>query len=158
MRILPLTLPLVALLACQGTARIATDAKPTGGPSVTPPPPPPATTAPAARPPRPTTKAGCDACGGLFAVHGIEQKEVCICKTKDAGKACKDGKDCEGSCIVQEDAKFEVVEPGPPPRGFYTGRCADYDTTFGCHLSIVNGARANGPVPAEEAAHRFCVD
>jgi len=108
--------------------------------------------------PRPTSKQGCDACGGQWAVHGIEQVEGCICRTKDGGKACRDGTECEGSCLVKDDAKFETVEPGPPPRGHYVGRCADYDTTFGCNRMIPNGVRAKGPLAVEEAAKTFCVD
>ena len=110
------------------------------------------------KPPRPTSKAGCDACKGLWAKHGIADTESCICKTKDAGKACRDGAECEGTCLVADDAKFEVAVPGPPPRGFFTGRCSDYDATFGCHRSIANGTRAHGPVAEDEAAQRMCVD
>lgn len=150
-------LPLAVLLACHCNASVTTDAgRPASGPSVAPSPP--ATPAAAVKPPRPTTKAGCDACKGLWAVHGIAETESCICKTKDAGKACRDGAECEGTCIVAEDAKFEVVVPGPPPRGFFTGRCSDYDATFGCHRSIAGGARAKGPVVAEEAVQHLCVD
>jgi hypothetical protein len=137
---------------------MGTDPKPTGGPSVTPPAPPAPTPAAATKPPRPTTKAGCDACRGLWERHGISETETCICKTKDAGKVCRDGAECEGNCLLAGDAKFEVVVPGPPPRGFYTGKCSDYDTTFGCHRSIPNGVRAHGPVIAEEASQHMCVD
>ena len=159
MRPLLLALPLVGLLACQGTTRVATDARPTGGPSATPAPPPAATPAAATpKPPRPTTKAGCDACQGKWAQHGIAEGESCICKTKDGGKQCRDGAECEGSCIVADDAKFEVATPGTPPKGFYVGRCADYDTTFGCYRLISKGVRANGPVTEDDAAHRICVD
>ena len=91
-------------------------------------------------------------------MHGIEQVEKCICKAKDGGKACRDGAECEGSCIVQDDAKFEVVEAGPPPRGYYVGRCSDYDTAFGCHRVIANGTRGKGPQSADDAAQRLCVD
>ena len=158
MRPLLLVVPFVGLLACQSTTRVATtDARPGGGSSATPPPPPPPT-APAPPPPRPTTKAGCDACKGQWARHGIAEGESCICKTKDGGKVCKDGADCEGACIVADDAKFDVAVPGNPPKGFYVGRCADYDTTFGCYRLISKGARAEGPVPADDAAHRICVD
>lgn len=158
MRLLPLTLLLVAFLACQGTTRVGNDAKPTAGPAVPPPSAPSATVAAAAKPPRPTNKAGCDACQGLWAKHGIAETEVCICKTKDGGKTCRDGSECEGNCLVAEDAKFEAIVPGPPPRGFYTGKCSEYDTTFGCHRSIPNGVRAGGPVPVEQAAQHLCVD
>jgi len=158
MRLLPPLIPFTVLLACHCNASITTDSRRPTGPSGPPPPPPAATPAAAVKPPRPTTKAGCDACKGLWAVHGIAETESCICKTKDASKACRDGSECEGTCLVAEDAKFEVVVPGPPPRGFYTGKCSDYDATFGCHRSIANGTRAKGPAVAEEAVQHLCVD
>ena len=53
---------------------------------------------------------------------------------------------------------MEVVEKGPPPKGFFVGRCADYDATFGCFKSIATGTRAKGPAVAEDAMHHVCVD
>jgi hypothetical protein len=158
MRLLPLVLPLFALLACQSTVRVATDAKPTSGPAPTAPSPTPAAAKPTAKRPPPTTKVGCDACGGRWAVHGISETESCICKTKDGGKTCRDGSECEGNCLVAEDAKMEVVQQGPPPKGFFVGRCADYDATFGCFRMIQAGTRAKGPAVAEEAVEHLCVD
>jgi hypothetical protein len=113
--------------------------------------------APVAKP-RPQTKQACDACGGLWDKHGIAETEGCICKTKDGGKACRDGAECEGQCLVGAESKFEVVQPGPPARGFYTGRCSNYETTFGCFRVLERGARAKGPLIEEEAAHHICVD
>jgi hypothetical protein len=110
------------------------------------------------KPPRPTDKAGCDKCQGQWAKHGIAETETCICKTKDAGKVCRDGSECEGSCLLTGDAKFEVAVPGPPPRGSFTGKCSEYDTTFGCYRSIPSGTRAKGPVTEDEASQRICVD
>jgi hypothetical protein len=51
-----------------------------------------------------------------------------------------------------------VAQPGPPARGFFVGRCSNYETTFGCFRVIERGARAKGPQPEEEAAHHICVD
>lgn len=162
MRPFLIVLPLVGLFACQSTTRVGTDGS-SASPAPRPPPPasaPPASTPAASKPPppRPTTKAGCDACQGKWERHGIAEAESCICKTKDGGKTCKDGADCEGACIVADDAKFEVAVPGNPPKGFYVGRCADYDTTFGCYRLISKGATKDGPVAADDLAHRLCVD
>jgi len=115
------------------------------------PPPPPGKT-------RPQTKQACDACGGLWDRHGIAETEGCICKTKDGGKACRDGAECEGQCLVGADSKFEVAQKGPPARGFCTGKCSNYETTFGCFRVLERGARAKGPQIEEEAAHHICVD
>jgi hypothetical protein len=115
------------------------------------PPPPP-------RPPRPQTKEACDACGGLWAVHGIEQRESCICHTSDSGKQCQDGRECEGQCLVNEETGFQVTDPSSPPRGFFTGNCSYYDTTFGCNWIIPPGVDELLPLPADEAAVNLCID
>jgi hypothetical protein len=115
------------------------------------------TTAQAAPRPRPSTKEGCDACQGVWARHGLAEAESCVCKTRDGGKVCRDGADCEGSCLADEDG-FEVVEAGPPAKGFWKGKCAELETTFGCNRTIAHGARAKGPQLAEDAAATMCVD
>jgi hypothetical protein len=108
-------------------------------------------------PTRPTTKEACDACQGKWSKHGLAEVDSCICKTKDAGKVCRDGKDCQGDCIADDDG-FEVVEAGPPAKGYWKGKCAEYDTTFGCHRTIATGTRAKPPQTAEDAAGTICVD
>jgi hypothetical protein len=109
-------------------------------------------------PPRPTTKEACDACQGLWAVHGISPVESCICLTEDAGQRCLDGNECVGQCLVERDAEFQIMEAGDPPRGFYAGTCSTYDTPFGCHLVIPTGTEARLPLTADEAALRLCID
>jgi hypothetical protein len=59
---------------------------------------------------------------------------------------------------VGDDAKFEVVQPGPPARGYYVGKCSKYETTFGCMRVIEHGQRARGPAVEDEAAHHICID
>ena len=149
-------LPLVAvsfsvLLLSQCTTRVNPDT-----PSS--PPPAPSASVPAQKAPRPTDKAGCDKCKGQWARHGIAEAETCICRTSDNGKACRDGAECEGACLLRLEDKFEVDVPGPPPRGHYTGRCSEFDTAFGCHRSIPSGVRAQGPQLAEDASQHLCVD
>jgi hypothetical protein len=109
-------------------------------------------------PPRPTTKEACDACQGLWAVHGIEPAESCICKTNDEGLECRDGKDCQGECIVDGDAEFHVMDATTPPLGFYRGHCAAYDTTFGCFRHLPDGVQAQLPLLEEDASAFICVD
>ncbi len=109
-------------------------------------------------PPRPTTKEACDACQGLWAVHGIEPAESCICKTNDEGLECRDSKDCQGECIVDGDAEFHVMDATTPPLGFYLGHCAAYDTTFGCFRHLPDGVQAQLPLLEEDASAFICVD
>jgi hypothetical protein len=109
-------------------------------------------------PPRPQSKKECDACAGIWAVHGIEPAESCICRTDDAGELCADGAECQGQCLVDEASGFQVMDESTPPRGFYTGTCSTYDTTFGCHLLIPPGIDDQLPLPADEAAQHICID
>ena len=112
--------------------------------------------APAAPEP-PKTKAGCDACNGKWGRHGLADVQTCICKTKDGGKPCRDGAECEAQCVAMDD-DFVVAEKGPPPKGHYKGRCAEYSTTFGCFRFVPRGASKKPPLPAEDAAEQLCID
>jgi hypothetical protein len=109
-------------------------------------------------PPRPSTLEECAACHGLWAVHGIEPVETCICKTHDEGHDCTDGSDCQGECLLADDAVFHVMDQGDPPRGYYQGQCASYDTTFGCFRHVPPGIETELPLTADEAGPYVCVD
>jgi hypothetical protein len=106
---------------------------------------------------RPQTKEACDACRGEWKRHGLADVEVCRCRTKDGGKACRDGKDCEGQCIAGDD-DFIVADKGPPARGHYQGKCSEFDTTFGCMRVVPEGASKRAPLPADDAADHICID
>jgi hypothetical protein len=105
----------------------------------------------------PSTEAECRACKGEWAVHGLVQLESCLCRTKDVGKRCRDGLECEGECILQP-GDVQVVEPGPPRRGFFVGRCSEFDHFFGCHKLLMDGTVAQGPAPLDEAPSDVCID
>ena len=103
----------------------------------------------------PTTPEGCRACNGDFGPHGIEPTPRCNCRTKDAGRFCRGKDDCEGECI--DDAGLsEVKQPGPPPLGFWTGRCAEFRTTFGCHVFLP--PKSAQPVRLDVPPEQMCVD
>ena len=55
-------------------------------------------------------------------------------------------------------SKFVVSEKGPPPKGHYKGRCAEYSTTFVCFRFVPRGASKKPPLPAEDAAEQLCID
>jgi hypothetical protein len=105
----------------------------------------------------PTTKEGCDACNGKWGRHGLMDVQSCLCKTRDGGKPCRDGAECQAQCLAGDD-DFVVVEKGPPPKGHYQGKCAEYQTTFGCFRFIPRGASKQPPLPADDAAEQLCVD
>jgi len=122
----------------------------------------PAPASPAAAPPPaspPATPEACQACRGLWAVHGLADKESCNCRTTDAGKRCLDGHDCQGMCIANRDSpEVEVVQAGPPARGFFVGRCSEVVTVFGCNRIIERGASSGGPGPLGEPPQPLCFD
>ena len=101
-----------------------------------------------------TDEARCRACKGQFGPHGIDPTPRCICGTSDAGRRCRAKEDCEGDCVADAGER-EVVDPGPPPRGHFLGRCSPLRTTFGCHHFL--GPRA-GPVRLDVAPEQLCVD
>lgn len=106
---------------------------------------------------RPASKESCAACRGEWGPHGLAQVDSCICRTKDGGRVCHDGLECEGQCLADEDG-FEATEKGPPARGFAKGRCAEFVATFGCHSIVPRGARAKGPKVEAEAIEKICID
>jgi hypothetical protein len=103
----------------------------------------------------PTTEEGCRACNGVFGPQGIDSTPRCVCRTKDAGKKCHAKADCEGDCIGDLGDR-EVTQPGPPPLGYWVGRCSEMRTTFGCHVLLES--KPATPVPLDETPHKMCVD
>lgn len=119
------------------------------------------TSAAVSLPAQPTAgdEASCRACNGEWGVHGIAEMESCNCRTCDGRKRCTDGADCQGMCIADVDnPEYELVEAGPPARGFLVGRCSDLVTVFGCNAHVDAGARASGPVSLAEPPPELCVD
>jgi hypothetical protein len=113
---------------------------------------------PAAGPARPPSSASeCRACNGEWGVHGLVQVESCLCRTKDGGHRCRDGAECEGECILEPGA-VEVTEPGPPRRGYFVGKCSDYDHLYGCHPLLMDGTVAHGPTVLDEPPADVCID
>ena len=111
----------------------------------------------------PGTAEECRACNGDWGMHGlsdaISQTESCDCRTNDAGKRCTDGADCQGMCVANADTPaYDVVDVGPPARGFLVGRCSEFVTVFGCNALVDAGARDDGPVSVAEPPPVLCVD
>jgi hypothetical protein len=107
--------------------------------------------------PRPQNKPACDACGGLWGVHGIAEVETCVCRTADGGSQCRDGAQCDGVCQVDDYSQFEASDTDAT-LGSFVGRCSDYDTVFGCYRVLPLGSSTREPLPADEAADDICVD
>jgi hypothetical protein len=103
-----------------------------------------------------TSPEACKACDGQWGRYGLAQQEGCLCRTKDAGKVCKSMQDCESECVAGEVPETEIVEPGPPAKGFFLGRCHAFVPFIGCGrlLGVSDGA----PVSLAEPPPKICVD
>jgi hypothetical protein len=51
-----------------------------------------------------------------------------------------------------------VTNPGPPPRGYFVGKCSRFRTSFGCHRPISRGALAAGPIALDQPPAQLCAD
>ena len=81
----------------------------------------------------PSSKESCEAAGGKWE-GGINE---CNMPTKDAGKACYESNDCEGTCIAelskeeQEKVKKEVL--------YTNGKCSAWKINYGCLPFVEDG-------------------
>jgi len=103
----------------------------------------------------PNTEDACRACNGKWAVHGLAQTPSCLCRTHDVGRRCRGKDECEGDCLGDAGER-EVTQPGPPPLGFWVGRCSEFHTTFGCHVFLA--PRVGEPVRLDVPAEQLCAD
>ena len=95
-------------------------------------------------------------CNGEFGQHGLNPTPHCVCRTHDFGRMCESSGECEGQCIG--DASLtRVVEPGPPKRGYYVGRCSEFRTSFGCS-PLLPKAKPQAPVEVDEPPPTICID
>jgi hypothetical protein len=107
---------------------------------------------------RPATPEACKACNGQWGRHGLANVEGCLCRTKDAGKVCKTTKDCESQCVARDQPDTEIVEKGPPAKGFFLGQCHEFATYFGCGRLLRDKVTAGAPVLLGEPPLKICVD
>ncbi len=118
-------------------------------------------------PARDTALLQCEACNGTWGVYGISSTEGCNCSTTDGGKVCRDGDDCEASCMFD---RFEVVRVGSrtcaadgscavePELARPVGRCNGTVMSFGCKARIKAGASKDPAVTLPSRAPVQCVD
>ena len=94
-----------------------------------------------------TAQAACTACEGTWGRYGVNKDQGCNCKTKDAGKTCYDGDECEGQCMfVRFDGNREE------------GKCSDTQRLKGCFGVVMKG---QSKLPQREPGMRkmpFCFD
>jgi hypothetical protein len=84
--------------------------------------------------------------------------EGCLCRTTDAGKVCKTRKDCESQCVAKDEPDTEIVDKGPPAKGFFLGQCHEFVTYFGCGRLLRDGDQTGSPVLLAEPPLKVCID
>lgn len=76
--------------------------------------------------------AECAAKGGTIKLVGMMQTPACVIPSRDAGKICTDGDDCEGDCWASPDTR-------PGRDGKAQGYCQPNNMPFGCHAAVEDG-------------------
>jgi len=107
---------------------------------------------------KPSAEEECRACNGIWGKHGLRQIAFCNCGTKDADKRCRDGLECEGQCVADDEPEREIVQAGPPPLGYFVGKCSAFAKVFGCRRIIERGAGADPPHDLSKPLQKMCVD
>jgi hypothetical protein len=110
----------------------------------------------------------CRACDGEWGPQGMLRELGCNCRTRDAGKICHDGDECEGACL---STGFDVVQDGIAPHcdasgtctgrpglGVPVGRCDERSVRFGCFARVPKGAAKERPVVLPAKAETICID
>lgn len=93
-------------------------------------------------------QAACGQCDGTWGRFGVNKVAACNCKTKDAGKECLDGEDCEGYCMF---TRYDTS-------GREHGVCSETQKLTGCHNIIYKGASKETPVVPPVRKRPTCVD
>jgi hypothetical protein len=99
-------------------------------------------------------RAACAECDGHWGRYGMSDHERCACRTKDAGKVCHDGDECQSGCLAEA---LEWVERPSDTRNANGGRyitmgvkrrvghCNTSTDRSGCHDWIPVGASREPP-------------
>ncbi len=82
--------------------------------------------------PKPADEASCKTAGGDWRPICRMQQPACVFSYRDAGKACSDGDDCAGDCIVKGG---EFASDGKAA----TGVCSASSDPCGCKQKIEDG-------------------
>lgn len=77
----------------------------------------------------------CTEAGGSVQRAGLAGAYHCVQTYPDAGKVCRDSKDCIGNCRAVNSVK--IGKPG-------TGTCQTVDIPFGCYALVRNGVVDGG--------------
>jgi hypothetical protein len=93
-------------------------------------------------------QAACQRCNGTWGKFGVNNKERCDCKTKDAGKKCLDGDECQGECL------FDTYDL----KGREIGHCSDNERVRGCVNIVAKGQSKIPPTNPPPRKLPTCLD
>lgn len=87
------------------------------------------------------TKERCEAAGGQWGQHGLFLEPICVVPTTDAGTACRDARECEGSCIAELTPEEQRLFTAGPERHVFEkiGQCSQQQPVFGCFPFVSDG-------------------
>jgi len=111
--------------------------------------------------------ARCRECDGDWGRHGLLGLEGCNCRARDAGEECRDGRDCEGTCLYERSERVQEASESCGPDGMchvtlelfvLVGRCSEFVATFGCHHYLPDGISERGPFMSSYPAPYRCSD
>lgn len=88
------------------------------------------TVAPSGLLPHQMTAAQCQSAGGTMRPVCMMGTVQCVVRYSDAGRTCRDGDDCQGSC------RATMMNPPPGP---VTGRCQETSDPCGCFANVEDG-------------------
>lgn len=103
-----------------------------------------------------TARARCDQCQGEWRRWGMRGTLGCNCRMPDAGKECRDGDECQGSCLFHHGEIVEAPRPvrcgRPGCKGRlgsvrFVGQCSERRMNFGLVTRIPSGASRDPPHP-----------
>ncbi len=86
---------------------------------------------------RPRTRTACLAAGGRWARAGLSPRPICTMPTRDGGRICADGGECDGACVATltpEQRRLMSTRRVPA-----LGRCTTHTPVFGCRAFVTAG-------------------
>jgi hypothetical protein len=84
------------------------------------------------------TEERCEAAGGIWGPIGLFPEPVCVQKTIDAGRYCRDAGECASTCDAElTKEQHDIVFSGRPVRT--GGACWGVTPLIGCHAMVEKG-------------------
>jgi hypothetical protein len=90
----------------------------------------------------PNTQPACEQAGGRWGPAGLFPRPICRVPTRDAGRACADEGECEGSCLAAlTPAQRDVAKQwtGLRQKQQILGTCTPTVPIFGCMAVVKEG-------------------